>query len=118
MMQGHGKGFAQQVLIAAHRPGLFENRAEGSTHRVETRRSSRTDLDYVRCVDALSCHGVGSAAGSAQRPASAKTNTIESQPNRCRQRASMAATILANDRTHRASSSRNWWARLRFGKTA
>ena len=32
----HGKGFAQQVPIAAHRPGLFENRAEGSTHRVET----------------------------------------------------------------------------------
>ena len=32
----HGKDFAQQVLIAAHQPGLFENPAEGSTYRVQT----------------------------------------------------------------------------------
>jgi hypothetical protein len=43
----HGKGFAEQILFAAHRLGLFENRAEGSTHRVQTGRSSRTELDYV-----------------------------------------------------------------------
>jgi hypothetical protein len=49
---------SQQVLIAAHRPGLLENRAEGSTHGVQTARSSPTELIMDECVDALSCHGV------------------------------------------------------------
>jgi hypothetical protein len=30
----HDNGFVQQVLITEHRPGLFENRAEGSTHKL------------------------------------------------------------------------------------
>ncbi len=36
--QEHSKGFAQPVILVSHRPDLFENRTDRSTHRVRSLR--------------------------------------------------------------------------------